>query len=524
MSSLPGPRSILLTVALLVRLAFAAISFGSIDLVNSIRTTPTLFRGELWDTVPYFPTLSTLLWFGGFLALETPLPLAFGYKIFPVLFDAFLAPLIYDLSAKKGDATPDSRVASLFFARAFAAGLLYALSPIAILLTCLHGQWDPIWMFLLLLAFHVRNQSTRPGHYALYGGLFAASILVKPVALVLAPFFIEPLGTSRPDRRYLVHQGGAVAGAFGAFLAAMGLFSIAGYSPLEMMQRILRYSERGVITFGLPFALPMLPFLESRLWFPAVVLGLFLFYNRGRIPILETVLVVFCIWIGLSGLSPQYLIWPVPFLLASRRFGLAAAYHVPVIGFLLLYYMGPSYSYFPHENMATFATLHSWTWLMPTAHFSDPAFAPLVRLLGNCLIPGQCLGIAFWVLRDQWKETAPRSHLFGPGSPTGVWPGYFLPILATVVVVGLVHLVPDGSDLAARFSPDFVRERIQEYRIDPDGPNHYPVGIYDRASPFNFIVILGLGTLAWAGGAVWASSKTTEDTENTEKTQSKVSG
>ena len=168
------------------------------------------------------------------------------------------------------------------------------------------------------------GRARAPADYALFGVLFAASILVKPVAIFLVPFFPAPLGSTNPDRRYVINNGCAAAAATALLLAALGLFNLSGYSIPAMLGRILNYSNQGGMTessiiFGLPLAYPFseMPFLRSRRWLLIVMICLFFLYNRHRLNDFDAVLVAFGVWFGLSGLAPQYFIWPVPFILLA---------------------------------------------------------------------------------------------------------------------------------------------------------------------------------------------------------------
>ena len=62
--------------------------------------------------------------------------------------------------------------------------------------------------------------------------------------------------------------------------------------------------------------------------------------------------------------------------------------------FLVVYYMTPSSSYIPYENMATFAALRGFSWLMPSQSLGEGLPAGLLPFLGNLVIPVCSLAMA----------------------------------------------------------------------------------------------------------------------------------
>ena len=492
------PRLVLFGMALFVRLVCAAIGFGSIDLVNSIGATPPMLANERLEQVPYLPAVSLFIYLSGVLALAAPLPIALAYKLFPLLFDCGLAVLIHDVVRRRGAR------------EALTAGLLYALSPVALLIVCFHAQWDPIWIFFVVLAFHARdNFLGSRGRYVLFGALFAVSILFKPVALLLLPFFFTAEGLGRPLYRQKSDQA-SVAGLLGVLAVAGVVFSLAGYSLLERVQTIASYSARGVIIFGLPFAYPLdqVPLLRSRVWLVVVVGALALPYARRRLDAMTASLVAFLLVLGLAGLGPQYLFWPVPFLLLSGRLVMAGFYNVLVAVFLLLYYLNPLASYLPGENMATFALLEPLRWAMPPAAWTDGRLLGIVRLLGNCAIPLFSLGAVGRILWQALARPAEEKPAPATEALASLWPGYGrILVFGGLGVIALRLLLGLWPGLALAFSPAFVNARIHAYSLEVLPNGGAVVGTYPEGSVFHLGWAVLLGALAWSVAAMLAARR-----------------
>ncbi len=495
------PRLTVFAVALALRLLCGAAAFGSVDLVNSLTSTRNILAGGQWLDVPYFPTMAVFLWLGGALALKTPWPLALGYKLFPILCDSLLAVLVYDILRHR---LPD---------RAFAAGLLYACSPVAILITCFHAQWDPIWMFFLVLAFHVRDDEAegRRKNY-LFGGLFAASLLFKPVALIAAPFFLSPRFW-RPTGKYQRdYEFASIAGAAAVFGAAILVMTATGYSVLERFFKIGDYSAGRVQLFGLPMAFPFdqIRALRSRVWLLGPVILLLVPYAKGRLNGFEALLAVFCLSLGLTGLCPQYLLWPVPFLLVTCRFGMAALYQAVVTAFLMLYYLNPQSTLVANENMATFALLRPLASLLPPASWTTTATRPVVYALGNYVVPLTALGVVAVLLLCSRRPVAEPSAL----ENQEVW--YLWAIGAGTALVVAMRVMLASPDLAPAFTDVFVDQRVREYAVTEQGkfdilvelPSETAykqamvVGDYPDGGPIHLGWLLPTGAVLWSMAAL----------------------
>ena len=549
-------RGIILLIALVVRVLAGWIFFGCIDLTNTLLNSESLAAGQhvRMELVPYFPVIAVFTWLGGALNLWTDWPLAFCYKIVPIVCDALIAVLIYDILRARR------------FAPAFWAGLFYAVSPVPVIINSLHGQWDSIVLFSLLLALHIREdfQESGWGDF-LFGAFFMLSFLVKPFALIFAPLFFRPWTTV--DRRPVGSWYGLVlAGLIGLFFWNLGLgipplvilamttgyaclalvalnlcvrlqkpaagsyvrrhlaalaglvlvaglalclFNAFGYSVPAAFKRVFDYSRSGVQIFGLPFARPFsgLPQIFAGRWWILPLIGLILlWYFAGRLDPFQVLLAGFAVTLGTAGLNPQYLIWPVPLLLITRRFRLAGLYTVVVTGFLLLFYANPYSSYIPWENMNTLTTLKPYAWLMPSMDYADPKLLGLIRGLGNYAIPAITLVLAAMLLLPlignpgPVEQPAPGRNRFRPGRNLHIWLVVFMAIVvAGGAFVSRNHL--PAPALEARLS---AKASVYAFAPTDQAALHMAyLGFYPRAGTGSVWNVVNLG-LVWA--SVWLAA------------------
>lgn len=365
-------RIVIFAVAVVVRCVVGWIFFGSVDVTNAMLYSPRLFDG--WPAsgirVPYLPGIyQFLVWISGALAVATALPLTFCYKLFPILFDGALAVLVHDALL------PDRR-------RARNAGLLYALAPVSIIITALHTQWDAIAFAFLMLSFLLVAKKTEKAA-ALAGAAFVLSVLVKPVAIPFLPLlFAAPWRMLNAENR---RRTIAIIGGMAAVTITYLLVMLARSNPLlwHHVEYVLNYAGGGAQLLGLP---RLIGRGESRLFNLVPILLLIPLYWKRLIRREEAVLLMLCAVFGTSGLSPQYLLWLVPFLLVCGRERFAAWYSLVAGLFLVIYYAHPGLTGFNVENLGAYAPLKPLAWLAPVPRFMA-AKTFLFGFLGNFVLP-----------------------------------------------------------------------------------------------------------------------------------------
>jgi hypothetical protein len=209
--------------AFFIRALVAFIYYGSCD-VNSFILIPRYIFGNnlpeylIWN---YFPTMSFYLWLSGFLTIITPLPVAFCAKLIPIFFDALIAVLVADIAQR------------LLRGNGIVAGWLYALCPVPIIVFCIHGQYDALFLFFLLLSFYVREFFTDSYlKFFVFGFLFGYAFLLKTVVSAFFPLLFMP-------RKGIAAQLGvwwrfSLGIGFVAGILSVGLFAAIKYLKLTI--------------------------------------------------------------------------------------------------------------------------------------------------------------------------------------------------------------------------------------------------------------------------------------------------
>lgn len=482
-------RIAIFCVALFLRAGFAALFFGSVDVINSAENSLALLGGKP-VILPYFPLVNAFIWLGGVLSAHVSIPFPLALKLAPILCDSLMAVVLRDLAA---------RVAG---SKAYWIGLFYATSPVALMITSFHGQWDAVMLFFLLLAFAVREGSgDRRRRELFFGSLFALSVLAKPATLPFLLLF--------PRRRNETHTVWPAALGFCCVMsAAVVLCGMFGYSLPDILARIVVYGSKGVQVSGLPFA-PLLAGLSLQrfrlFWVMPLMFVLAFAFHHRKLTALETILAFYLLSLGVMGYSPQYLLWPVPFLMATNRFRPASVYTAVTTLFLLLYYANPLASYLPYENMATFVPLRSFPYLAPPSTLTGPWLLPVVHVLGNIAVPAVAFTIGILIARKRFAERAKDVAPAGEG-PQGKMLACYLapPLLFGTAVFGL-KLTIDEPEACRRLW--VVWESLPaRYALHFQTPFPHAIFVLDcEGNPaFNIIVLFALFALAWCLAAVWA--------------------
>jgi hypothetical protein len=428
-------RVLVFSTSLLLKGLAGVLFFGSVDLVNSVMNSLKLLMGEQVH-LPYLPTINAFLWFGGVLSANLPVPLPLGLKLVPILFDSLLAVLVYDLVGRREPGL------------ALRAGLLYALSPLALLITSFQGQWDAIALFFLLLAFGLLEDGMRDSRtQALFGALFGISILIKPIGLPFLLLF--PSGKRRG--RWCI-EWPAIIGLTAALGAGFVVFASYGYSTIEALIGILAYSNKGVQTFGLPFS-PLLPHWHMRLWIVLPMAVLAVLHYKRKLTAMDAMLLFYLCCVATTGLSPQYLLWPLPFLLVTKRLRVAAIYTAVATAFLLLYYSNPWTSFYAFENLGVFAPLRSLNWLLPPAVLEKRELLPIVHALGNVVLPACAMLVAALVLKSGLGRTAEERDRKGESrSFLGAAGWYTAPLFLVFAVILVTKLTVHAGQAFPRLA------------------------------------------------------------------------
>jgi hypothetical protein len=203
------------------------------------------------------------------------------------------------------------------------AGLVYALSPVAMAVPVLHGQFEPLVVLPMLIAVSIAER--RPW---IAGLLLGSAIAIKP----WPAFFLLPLLAALPRRTWPQLLIGAAA----VPAASFGIYAIVHPQHVaDGLHRVLTYQAHRQ-GFGISPLLPnnapasLVNNLNVVAAVASVVAGVFV-AHRGR-SAAEAMAAAMLVLLVLSPtVSDQYLTWPLALLLLAGRRALVAALGVALL-------------------------------------------------------------------------------------------------------------------------------------------------------------------------------------------------
>ncbi|NBE95350.1 hypothetical protein FE391_17375 [Nonomuraea sp. KC401] len=247
-------------------------------------------------------------------------------RIVPVVADLALIPLISRLAAERGALR----------------GFQYACLPVGVLVSGLHGQFPPITLLFGVAAL----LAARRGHVQLAGLLIGLSVSCTHWSLLLVPGVVLAVPGLR--RRVTVLVWTAMAPL--AMLASSSLFLDTAVSELPALVRAIMSTRpvvgdwgwTAVATGGEQIVSPV--FGRVGLVILAAALLAALWWWRWAEPELLTLALLLVFLIVTYRLGAQYLLWPLPYLLARPPRGAWSAITLTslwvVAGYLhLLYFL-----------------------------------------------------------------------------------------------------------------------------------------------------------------------------------------
>ncbi len=238
-------------------------------------------------------------------------------------------------------------------------GAAYALNPVSLIITCLHGQFDAIPAFLALLAVYWAQ---------LRRLCLSAIILGLAIAFKLYPVLLLPLVLLelKGHKQRLAFATIAIAPTL-LFTLPFGL-----YMPAAVMRELFLY--KGVALLGMlvparsvyvplahdhfPLALTQQIISASRWLFVVGYVGLVARQALRPIPLSAScVAILLWFYVAYAGISPQYLVWTLPFLLTLGANSVLFAGTYTLAAALALYGF---YAYAVPETFCLLPSLPLW--------------------------------------------------------------------------------------------------------------------------------------------------------------------
>jgi len=337
------PFWLVFTVGLFIRLVLAWFSAEVADTANYRLVAETLQKGgQLYRDTPGIYPYPPVWWLFEISALWLSQniggPFVFWAELGPVLADMGIVYLLYLFSRTQSQ-------------RATIIPALYALNPLAILICVVHGQFDALPIFFSLLALYLFQTATKSDyHYLRVALVLALAIALKAFPVLLLPFFLLRLAKGRHRLNFAAMALLPVGLLLLPFLwldaTAVGreFFSYSGY-PDQGWVLLIWSGLKAFIAKGTASTLQTLLFFSKMLFLLGYVALLYLSYRRHKnllpasMPGLELLplgitqthnlqngfkwpaltqeiaLVFASFYLLYGGLSSQYLLWLLPFVL-----------------------------------------------------------------------------------------------------------------------------------------------------------------------------------------------------------------
>jgi hypothetical protein len=225
------------------------------------------------------------------------------------------------------------------------AATIYALSPIAVIVSGYHGQFDAIPTLLTVLALGLATRRASP----IVGALIGLAIAVKPYPAALAPAFLRVANLTWRQRVGLASLIGVVLGAVVVVSSGvetpLAVSSVLRYigTPDQGLGGLLRgYWSTRTGDLSPPADIGN-TFSQYTRWLALALMALswLLTFRRAIARSCAAILLAFLV--AYSGISTQYLLWPLAWLLLSDvplRWSIAYSVGVSVgaVTFYLVYW------------------------------------------------------------------------------------------------------------------------------------------------------------------------------------------
>jgi hypothetical protein len=420
MSQLPPGRDavawkqragIVFLCAFAVRVVVSTVFLGSCDLLDSV-THISNAAAHGYFYLPYFPIIDNILGSSALVVTNLHIvPIALVPKLIPCFADSLIA--VWFLK--------DNRFESPFRVR---AAWFYVFCPLPLILVCIQGQWDSLWVLPMVSALAMADllkhmTTSRRRTLLIIGGLLGVAILSKPVAIITAGLLIPSFRHRRSTHDWIQECGLILTG----FAVTMGLFfakfALDGTDLHRNFVNVIDYAGTpGFTIFGPAkfYSLHAIATSNVNLTVAAinsdfrglsitVVIAIVLYQIFARVPLdkMTTAAALLLICPAIGGLAPQYLLWPLVFILASGRVRAATLYALSASSLYFLFFLIPGASAASGESSAALLPLRSLSFLgVPRSAldwFANSSVAlDIWTPLANLVLPIAMCSLGFYLL------------------------------------------------------------------------------------------------------------------------------
>lgn len=308
-----------IVIGTLLRLILAFTFYGSIDVDNAYYFTKMVNSGQnVYQTTSYnyTPLWLIFLLFARFLSERGGIPFYFIIKLYAIIADVTISILLFAIARNRVNYSP--KYSALI-------ATLYAFSPISLLITSLHGQFDSIPLAFILasyLAISAKQQILQ----------LSALLLSLAISFKIWPILLLPLFALKVQGNLIKKITFAMGTTIVAFLPLLPYLIS---KPWIVAKKVFFYF--GTADFGLPVFFEfftknaIVPFstivalLEAKnlligrlILFASVAITLIISYKK-RFPFFKVATLIFLtIYVFSIRISAQYLLWIIPFALLTR--------------------------------------------------------------------------------------------------------------------------------------------------------------------------------------------------------------
>lgn len=298
------PERRLLLIAFCVRIVPAALVFGTDDVAGWASWGGLLASGSNPNASKYLlawpPLWLPFTWFASVMSETTQIPFYLLIKLVPIAADLVLTLFLYSVAEEYG-CSP------------WKTALAYALNPVSIYCTAIHGQFDAIPTLCATVAVVMMGRrESRPIGAGVWLGI-AASFKTWP--LFILPALVAPLPQLRRQVR-------VAAIAIGIFITALLLswlcFGVGSVRGVLTYRSALGWWGLSSIAYLRGVTAPAN--LLSAIFFAAMAAAALLLIAKRTEAARGALLLLLTFYVTAPGFGLQYLIWIVPLaLLVDQR-------------------------------------------------------------------------------------------------------------------------------------------------------------------------------------------------------------
>jgi hypothetical protein len=476
-------------IAFSLRFLVGFFTFGSVDLLNAHQGGLDAVNFNHEYNFPYYPFFFYINLFSEFLSRYLSFPIGIAYKFLPIIFDSLIAVLIFI-----GFFLKSEKIIFSFF-----AAILYALSPLSILITSIHCQWDSISLAFVLMVFMLKEhyQTTNLTIFIM-GVLLAISFCMKPYTIMFLPFMFLPFDFKflfKKDylKKCLTNVFIFLAGFFLAFTFFLIIFKLSHFDIKRVSFLVFDYliGHRPLI-FGLNFSSSLGFLYKYKILFIFFVYIVLVYLNlRTKMNSFLCASLLILAILSSHGLAPQYIFWPLPFILMSGHFLSFLIYQFVFTPIFIAYYLIPYYSFEKYENLSTFATLKNYEWLMPNSNLlKDLEAISFFPFLLNSLLPLVmfCIFILSLIIfylnnvHEFEKGKRKLSFLLFKNS-------FFWIILFIFLLIAIANIIHNSGIVDLRLFETIPHDKVYSVIPNTDAPR-FLIGNFQMGTFFNFPLLL----------------------------------